>query len=141
MGEWQEIEDHTADTGIEVRSDHFADLFITAVMAFTEMTTDTSTLEVGKLEGIRVECADEEADIMLQEVLDHLIYQLEVHDRLPLRVASISFTDNVVYLDCVWGYWVQGKSESKTEIKAVTYHMLEVTQTKEGWYGKVLFDI
>lgn len=140
MGEWREF-DTTADTGIEVRSNHIADLFITAAIAFTEMTTDPSTLEVGKLEGIKVECATEETDIMLREMLDHLLYQLEVNDKLPIRIASISFTDNIIHLDCVWGHWIQGKSESKTEIKAVTYHMLKVEETEDGWYGRVVFDI
>ena len=141
MGEWKEIEDHTADTGIEVRSKHLANLFITAAIAFTEMTTDPSTLEVANIDRITIECATDELDIMLREMLDHLLYQLEVNDRLPIRVVSIGFTGNVINLECLWGHWIQGKSESKTEIKAVTYHMLEVRETKEGWYGKVLFDI
>ena len=141
MGEWKEIEDHTADTGIEVRSKHLANLFITAAIAFTEMSTDPSTLEVGPLDKIKIECATDELDIMLREMLANLLYQLEVNDRLPIHVVSIGFSDSVIDLECLWGHWIQGKSESKTEIKAVTYHMLEVTQTKEGWYGKVLFDI
>ena len=141
MGQWKEIEDHTADTGIEVRSKHLANLFITAAIAFTEMTTDPSTLEVANIDRITIECATDELDIMLREMLAHFLYELEVNDRLPIRVTSIGFTDNVITLECIWGKWIDGKSESKTEIKAVTYHMLEVRETKEGWYGKVLFDI
>lgn len=141
MGEWKEIENHTADAGIEVRSKHIANLFITAVTAFTELTTDPSTLEVANLDRITIECATDELDIMLREMLDHFLYQLEVNDRLPIRVTSIGFSNNVIHLECIWGHWIDGKSESKMEIKAVTYHMLEVTETEEGWYGKVLFDI
>jgi SHS2 domain-containing protein len=141
MGEWKEIEDHTADAGIEVRSNHIADLFITAAIAFTELSTNPSTLEVANIDRIRIECATDELDIMLREMLARFLYELDVNDRLPIRVTSIGFSDNVVTLECIWGNWIDGKSESKMEIKAVTYHMLEVTQVEEGWYGKVLFDI
>ena len=141
MGEWKEIENHTADAGIEVRSKHIANLFITAAMAFTELTTDPSTLEVANIDRITIECATDELDIMLREMLAHFLYELEVNDRLPMRVTSIGFSDEVITLECVWGNWINGKSESKMEIKAVTYHMLEVTKTEEGWYGKILFDI
>ncbi len=141
MGEWKEIENHTADAGIEVRSKHIANLFITAAMAFTELTTDPSTLEVANIDRITIECATDELDIMLREMLAHFLYELEVNDRLPMRVTSIGFSDEVITLECVWGNWINGKSESKMEIKAVTYHMLEATKTEEGWYGKVLFDI
>jgi SHS2 domain-containing protein len=141
MGEWKEIEDHTADAGIEVRSNHIADLFITAAIAFTELSTNPSTLEVGKTGGLRIKCVSSEPDLMLRDMLAELLVVLEISEKLPIEIKSISFDDDVIYLECIWGHWIDGKSESKMEIKAVTYHMLEVTQVEEGWYGKVLFDI
>ena len=44
MGEWREY-DTTADTGLEVWGNNLPDLFATAGLAFTSLTTDIDTLK------------------------------------------------------------------------------------------------
>lgn len=142
MGHWQEY-DTTADTGIEVWGNSFIDLLKTAVNAFTYLSTDRATLKIGELDRIEVECSTNETDMILHDVLDHFVYQLDANFRLPARVIDIQFeTPEIVKIDLIWGYWIDGVSESKTEIKAVTYHELTVTQEPDGeWYGLAIFDI
>ena len=141
MGTWKEY-DTTADTGLEVFGCSREDLFATAAFAFTEMSTNPKSLDVGGIDGLKIECATDENDIMFREMLEVLIYQLEVHDRLPIAIHNISFKEDTIFINIIWGYWVDGQSESRTEIKAVTYHELDVHKVKDGeWYGRVIFDI
>jgi SHS2 domain-containing protein len=79
---------------------------------------------------------------MLREMLSELLYELEVNDHLPITVNYLTFSDNIITMGVTWGNWIEGKSVSKTEIKAVTFHELTVTKTEdEEWYGRVIFDI
>lgn len=140
MGRWKEF-DTTADTGLEVWADSYVDLLITAGLAFTEMTTDPKTLtEYGwRKEEMHVEG---DVDEMFREFLDYFLFKLDTESILPVEIKNVTIYDGHGIEAEVWYHeWTHEKSESRTEIKAVTWHMLKVEEKDGEWYGRVVFDI
>ena len=139
MGEWKEY-DTTADTGIEVWGNNLPDLFSTAGKAFTALTTDPATLTPHVTLKLMVDSRG--YDIQLRDFLDELLYALDTEDLLPIEFSDFEFFTHGLNCKVVFGKWIDGVHESRTEIKAVTYHMLDVVLLEDGvYYGRVVFDI
>ena len=139
MGEWREF-DTTADTGIEVWGNDINDLFATAGKAFTVMSTNPDTIKLDCAR--RIEVDSRGLDLQLRDFLSELLYILEVDDLLPIDFHTFEHTSSGFSCTAVFCKWIEGVSESRTEIKAVTYHMLEAKRQEDGvYYGRVIFDI
>jgi len=139
MGEWREY-DTTADTGLEIWGNNLPDLFTTAGLAFTELTTDPSKLKQDCTLRLAVDTRGH--DLQLRDFLDELLYALDVEDLLPMSFRDFKFATYGLECWVTFGKWIDGVHESRTEIKAVTYHELEVKILENGvYYGRVIFDI
>lgn len=143
MSYWKEI-DHTADTGIEVWAESFLNLMLEAGMAISEMTTDIDSIPFEETHQIIVE--EEELDLLLVEFLKELLFLQETEDFIPIgfeKPQHIPTGKTMVFsTKAIGGKWVEGKHESLTHIKAVTYHDLQVRCNKsDEWYAKIIFDL
>lgn len=139
MGEWREF-GTTADTGIEVWGNNIEDFFITAGRAFTEISTDPNTIRLDCSR--RIEIDSRGLDLQLRDFLNELLYLLDTKDLLPIDFHTFEFNTDGFTFTAVFCKWIEGLSESRTEIKAVTYHMLEAKRQENGvYYGRVVFDI
>jgi len=131
--------DHTADLGIEVYGEDQRDLFINAGRALFDLITDLDKVEMKTALSFTVEAIDRE-DLMvswLGELLyfhqseGYLLSDFVLHD---LGEQSLRAT--------VQGETYEAHRHQLTrEIKAVTYHQLKVTQEKERWLARIVFDI
>ena len=130
--------DHTADTGIHVFGHNPGDLFQNAAMALMDQLVDPGDLSPGKEKRLTVEGADW-PDLMvnwLREILylwvggDLLVQSVQMEFITPkrlaahLRVAPFS----------------QKRHQIKSEIKAVTYHQIQVVDMGKRWEARVIFD-
>ena len=139
MGEWREF-DTTADTGIEVWGNDINDLFATAGKAFTTMTTDPDTIELDCSRHIEIDSRG--LDLQLRDFLNEMLYLLDTEDLLPIDFHTFEYNIDGFTCTVVFCKWIKGISESRTEIKAITYHMLEAKRQEDGvYYGRVVFDI
>ena len=140
---WREIE-HTADTGIEIRAESFSDLMLCAGMAISEMTTNIDSINYEEEHIIVVE--EEEIDLLLVEFLKELVFLQETKDFIPVGFKEPKHfpagKTMVFSTTAIGGKWVEGKHESNTHIKAVTYHDLQLRMNKRNdWYARVIFDL
>jgi SHS2 domain-containing protein len=134
-----EFIDHTADIGIRVQAPTLEDLFETAGLAFTELVTDVDSLDCRVERRFQLEEGDIETLLVswLQELLYLLDTESLVFGRFQVKLDNLS-------LEAVaWGdVFDPNLHTMKTEIKAVTYHQLEVTKKNDqGWETQVIFDI
>ena len=140
---WKEIEDHTADCGIEVWAKDFVELVLEASIAFAQLTTNIDEMSARKEHTIIVEGDD--FDLVLAEFLKELLYLLDTQNFIAIgfkRPQLLPNNGNYVFGATVLGdTFVVGKHESRTEIKAVTYHQLEAKKLHPGWYARIIFDI
>ena len=133
-----EFIDHTADAGVRVEAPTLEDLFETAALAFSELVTSVDAVDC-KVER-RFKLQEDDIETLLVSWLQELLYLLDTEDlvfsRFQVRLQDLS-------LEAVaWGEVFDPKIHTmKTEIKAVTYHQLEVAKSDQGWRAQVIFDI
>lgn len=142
---WKEVEDHTADTGLILSGKSAEECILAAVIGFINLTTDPKTLVIDsdtKLDEETWYDTDDGADVCMRDVLNDLLYDLEVKDRLPVAILTAEMAGEFFVMGYHYGKWVQGISTSRMEIKAITWQNLELRETEKGvWKGYVIFDI
>ncbi len=136
MPDRYEIIDHTADIAIKTHGKDMNEAFANAAFAMFDTMCDAASVKpVGEVE-VRVEGDD--LELLLVNWLSELLYICDVDD-----VLFSEFEVNISGKELVGK--ARGESMDpvrhglKTDIKAVTYHMLEVSQAEN--YVQVLFDI
>jgi protein archease len=133
-----EFIDHTADAGIRVEAPTLEDLFETAGLAFTELVTSVDSIDCR--EERRFQLQEGDIETLLVSWLQELLYLLDTEDLVFGRFQVK--LDNFSLEAVAWGDFFDPKIHPmKTEIKAVTYHQLEVTKSDQGWQAQVIFDI
>jgi len=131
--------DHTADVGLKAYGKTLSEAFENAAKGMFEIITNKSEIEsVGQfdikleapnLEQLLVDWLSELLFIHSSQNLVFGFFKLDVDEKKP-RLSATVFGEK---LDI-------SKHKIGTEIKAVTYHMLEVKK-KKPYHVQVLFDI
>ncbi len=134
-----EIFEHTADIGVIARGETIEEAFGNAAYGMFDIMIYAERVEaVGKY---RVRVKSPTLEDLLVDFLSELLYVFSV-EFFVMNRFQVKITRGEEYtLEAVCGGepYNREKHGIKTEIKAVTYHELEVNE-EEG-YVKVLFDI
>jgi SHS2 domain-containing protein len=134
-----ELLDHTADLGIHVFGSDPGDLFTTAALAMFDQIIDVKVLNGDDIHPIRVTGADW-ADLMVNW-LRELLYLWTVRELLVITVDISSISESKLSADVATRVFDAALHPIKNEIKAVTYHQINVVQSATGWEAQVIFDI
>lgn len=134
-----EIWEHTADVGVSACGESLEESFENTAKGMFSIMTNIE--KVGNIEKIRFTIEEDEIDALLVSFLTKL---LEIRDVYSLFLSEFEVKisrNDVWHLDAkVGGEEINPeKHELKVEVKAVTYHMLEVDI--ENKKCRVLFDI
>jgi SHS2 domain-containing protein len=138
MGLPFEVIDHTADIGIIARGSDLAALFCNAAAGMLSLLTDVDTLRQDTTRGIRLEANDRETLLVawLNEIL-YIIYT----EKLILCKFDILIDGNRLAAKCA-GQELEPKDHRiGREIKAATYHDLEIVERDGEYSAKIIFDI
>lgn len=135
---YRELE-HTADYRLEIRGCTWKQLLRNTVRAFGDTLSDIATIREKDVHAIscRADQRDELVVALLKKV--HLLF--ETKDFLGRRLV---ITDcSPVHLTAeIWGETYDPERHPlKREVKAITYHALELKHTALGWRVRVVFDI
>ncbi len=139
MVEEYEIFDHTADIGIIVRGKSIEEMFEKAAYAMFDIIVYADKID--PVRKVKVSLSSSTLEDLLVDWLSELLYVFST-ELFVMSEFKVTINKNDGYsLNAVcWGERYKRKKHGiKTEIKAVTYHELEINE-KEG-YLKVLFDI
>ena len=133
-----EFIDHTADVGISVTAPTLEGLFETAAFAFTELITSVDSLSYRVESKFRLQ--EDEIETLLVSWLQELLYVFDTEGLLFGRF-QVNLQDSRLEATA-WGEPLDPDIHTmKTEIKAVTYHLLDVVKDDLGWQAQVIFDI
>jgi len=133
------IFDHTADLGVEIYGINERELFCNAAFAIFDIMTDVNLVRAKKEKRIFVEGGDLEE--LLVNFLREILY-IYNGEGLLLKECAIFEMDNVHIKGTVRGEpFSQERHDINIEIKAVTYHSVEIKKTSERWIGRVIFDV
>ena len=132
--------DHTADVGIQAFGETLCEAFENAALGMFDIITDPS--KVGAQKDFEITIEGDDLKNLLHEWLDQLLILSQVNNMLfsSFKVNLKDLDNGVGLTGLVMGEPADpSKHVYKTEIKAVTHHMLEVRTNPP--MVKVLFDI
>lgn len=142
MVAWRPLE-HTADVGLEVEARTLGELFADAAAGLCDTVTEGSRVEPRLRR--ETSLAAPALDLLLVEWLEELLFRLDAHGELYSRHAvrvSEGATGCALVATSEGEAFDPARHPVKVQVKAVTYHALEVAPSASGgWRATVLFDI
>ncbi len=131
--------DHTADLRIRVSGTDPADLFKNAGLALFDLITKPDRLRPSEVIELAV-TGDDPADLMVN-YLRELLYLWAGNEKLVKMIDIADISDTAISARVSTDRYQPEHHEILHEIKAVTYHQIEVGRTAGGWQAMVVFDI
>ncbi|MFC1506587.1 archease [Thermoproteota archaeon] len=123
--------EHTADAYIEARGESLEEAYANAAIAMFQVMTETSKVEPKTEESIEVEGKD--LSSLLYSWLEELLVRHEIKNKLysKFHIEIIEAQRESYRLKAkIYGEDFNSKKHpSKTEVKAVTFHMMEIDQS------------
>ncbi|MBR3410813.1 MAG: archease [Candidatus Methanomethylophilaceae archaeon] len=128
--------DHTADLMVKAFGSTVEECFANAGFALFDQTVDLAN--VGTSEEVRFEVEGMDDEDMLYSFLSELLFMLDC-DEMVFKELKVGFNGNKVVCDGRGEKLDRSKHRTRSEIKAVTYHMMEVDRTAPS--VTVVFDV
>lgn len=134
-----EVLDHTADIGLIVYGEDLKDLFENAGEAFFHLITDLK--RVRRRTERRIEIGKEELERLMVDWLNELLYLHEVENLLFRGFKVESVGEDGLRARVKGEPFREGVHVIKTEVKAVTYHRIEVRKEEGRWRAQIILDL
>jgi len=134
-----EILDHTADIGLVVYGKDLKSLFTNAGEGLFYLITDLR--KVRRRTDRRIRIRKESLERLMVDWLTELLYLHEVENLLFRKFDIESVGENGLGAVVTGEPFQEGFHEIKREVKAVTYHQIQVEKANSGWRAQVIFDI
>ncbi len=131
--------DHTADFGIHVFGLNPKDLFINAASAMFEQIAESEDKSWEKKHDIKISGADW-PDLMVNW-LRELLFLWSARQMLIKDIDISSITETGLAAVLAYDAYHPDNHILKSEIKAVTYHQIQVKESSTGWEAKIIFDV
>ncbi len=130
--------DHTADIRVRITAATLKELFIKAADALFDIAAQPRTPRIKAQTRVTVSLEAAETDELFVAWLNELISLAAVRGLVFTRFHLNRFSPQGLKA-LVYGAPV-ASFEVKTEIKAATFHSLNVSKQKSGWIAEVIFD-
>ena len=134
-----EILDHTADIGLVIYGENLKALFGNAGEAFFHLITDLR--KVRRRIERRINIGGESLDRLMVDWLSQLLYLHDVENLLFKGFKVESVGKNGLKAIVKGEPFREGIHVIKTEVKAVTYHQIEVRQENGRWRAQIILDL
>ena len=128
--------DHTADLMVKAFGSTVEECFANAGFALFDQTVDLANVGTSEEVCFEVEGMDDED--MLYSFLSELLFLLDC-DEMVFKELKVCFDGDKVVCDGRGEKLDRSKHRTRSEIKAVTYHMMEVDRTAPS--VTVVFDV
>jgi len=140
-----EVFDHTADVGLAIRAASLSDLLETAARATFDQVLEDLPAEVAVEEDVAVRVEGEDAgDLreLLVSWLQELLFRFETRREVPIRFEFEEATLDHIHARVGFGRFDPHRHRTRSEIKGVTYHELDVRAEADGtWQAHVILDV
>jgi len=131
--------DHTADFGLHLFAPTLRELYETAAMAMFDQIVNPESLTGQATADLNIRGGDP-ADLMVNW-LRELLYLWAGEEKLIKTVRVLRLSDRDLTASIIFDLFDPGRHDIRNEIKAVTYHQIQVDQASDGWEAKVIFDV
>ncbi len=133
------ILDHTADLRVSITGNSMIDLFENA--AYTLIDLMIKNVQREKTETIKTVISGIDIQDLMVRWLSEILFLFEGEYLIVTGINIINLTTEQLKSHLKVIHYNQKIHEILTEIKAVTYHQIEVFENKGVWNAKVIFDL
>ncbi len=133
-----EIIEHTADIGIRVSGKSVTEIFWKAIHATVDLLSGGIEIEPVAERGFST--TEENIKTALVSVLEEVIYFFEKNLFLPSE-CLVNIEKDVYEVRLKGDTVFPEDIKNGIEIKAVTYHQLEIKEAGDGFQATVIFDV
>ncbi|MFH1553163.1 MAG: archease [Candidatus Omnitrophota bacterium] len=130
---------HTADLAARIYGQNIPELFENAAYAMFALMGDIDRLELEETVLVEVEAPDTES--LLVTWLNELLYRAYSRSALFSEFKVLSLEGNKLRAEAKGQRLGENKERLRSEIKAATYHDLEIEKSDEGYQVTVVFDV
>lgn len=135
--------EHTADVFIEAYGKKMEEVYENAALALFEVMTDTSKINQTLSEIVEVRATDNFE--LLYNWIEQFLIKFEVENKIysKFKVEAIKKINSELYLSAkIFGEpFDHEKHPSKIEVKAITYHDMNIEENNGLFKAKFLLDI
>lgn len=135
---YYEILEHTADIGIKITGNSITEIFWKAIHATADLLSGGIEIQPVIERGFSAE--EENMKTALVSILEEIIYFFEKELFLP-SVCSVNIENDLYKINLKGNFVTAEDIKNGTEIKAVTYHQLEIKEVGDEYQATVIFDI
>ena len=140
MKRFEFVDITTADVAFVAYGKDLNELFANAALAMFEVMINTEQIKPKVKKELRVKGND------LQSLLFNWLNNLLVFvdgDNLAFSEFDVKVDEKKLVLNaiCKGEEMNQQKHETRTQVKAATYHKLQIKKEKDGWKAQVILDI
>jgi len=130
-----------ADAAFEAFGDTLEELFGSCALATFEVMVDTRNIKSEQKQEIKIK--DLNLEDLLFDFISELVYLKDTHKMFFSRFDLHIHKNEEYELDgTAWGEKIDyKKQEIRRDVKAITYHMLEVKKMDSEWRAQVILDI
>ncbi len=132
--------DHTADLAIKFYGKTIEELFINSALSLSEIIfarNQDSSKNIG--DKLSLQFSANEINVLYIDFLREILFQVNTNFRYFYKIEINIFSNNKISMDCF--YHILDIENVTQEIKAVTYHNIEINKEKDFYSALVTFDI
>ena len=133
------LTDHTADIGIHVFGNDLKELFENAAMSLYDMITELECVSPADTQKIQV-TGEDRPDLMVNW-LRELLFLWTGRYQLVKTVKILSLSEHELTAEVKTEAYSSEHHIIKHEIKAVTYHQIQVYENDKAWEAEIIFDV
>jgi SHS2 domain-containing protein len=134
-----EVIDHTADIGIIAYGTDIKQVFTNAALGMFHLITDID--DIGEDTRRDIELSSQDTENLLVEWLNELLYAFDAEHIVFKSFWIDTLSDNHLKATCRGTQIDPGQYRIKREVKAATYHMLDINKEDSGYKAQIIFDI
>ena len=139
MAKHCETLDHTADVGLLARADTLGELFEALAEGLCDVICLRGSVAAARRRNIAVDAEDIEA--LAVDFLNEVLWQVQTEHFAVAGVEVRHISETALAAELAGEPHDPRRHETRTEVKAVTYHELKVAREGDGWVGRVILDL
>jgi SHS2 domain-containing protein len=132
-----ELIEHTSDTGLAAYGKNLGEAFANAAYGMFSIIAELDVVKEAEMR--RVEINEEDAESLLFEWLNSLLYYFDVEMLLFRRFDIMEFGEDRLVAECHGEKYDPSRHHLKTGVKSATYYMIKVDREKNR--VQVIFDV
>ena len=133
-----EFFEHTADIGINSYGKTIEEAFENSALAITNIITNTE--QITEKKEVKINTKTENLESLLYEWLEEIIIQFDMNN-LIFSKFQVKINENNLNAICSGEKFDKNKHKIGTEVKAITYHMMDIKKINDKWQITFVPDI